>query len=59
MSVLVVQAFLKVPFLNALAPTQSDPPFIVTQLVVLGVFVVLGVLAVRSFRPQTDTPAFA
>jgi uncharacterized membrane protein SirB2 len=57
--VLVVQAFLKVPFLNALAPTQSDPPFIVTQLVVLGVFVVLGVLAVRSFRPQTDTPAFA
>jgi hypothetical protein len=57
--VLVVQAFLKVPFLNALAPTQSDPPFIVTQLVVLGIFVVLGILTVRSFRPQTDTPAFA
>ena len=57
--VLVVQAFLKVAFLNALAPTQSDPPFIVTQLVVLGIFVLLGIVAVRSFRPQTDTPAFA
>ena len=57
--VLVVQAFLKVPFLSALAPTQSDPPFIVTQLVVLGIFVVLGIVAVRLFRPQTDTPAFA
>jgi len=57
--VLVVQAFLKVAFLNALAPTQSDPLFIVTQLVVLGIFVLLGILAVRSFRPQTGTPAFA
>ena len=57
--VLVVQAFLKVPFLNALAPTQSDPPFIVMQLVVLGIFVVLGIVAVRLFRPQTDTSAFA
>jgi hypothetical protein len=52
--VAVVQAFLKIPFLSALAPTQSDPPFIVTQLVVLGIFVVLGILAVRSFRPRID-----
>lgn len=55
----VVQAFQKVPFLNALAPTQSDPPFIITQLVVLVVFVVLGVVAVRSFRPQVDAPALS
>src|SRR5437899_2272163 len=33
--VLVVQAFLKVPLLNAMAPTQSEPPFKLTQLVVL------------------------
>jgi hypothetical protein len=48
----VVQAFLKVPFLNALAPTQSEPPFAIAQGMVLVVFVVLGILAVRSFHPQ-------
>jgi len=26
---------------------------------VLGIFVVLGIVAVRLFRPQTDTSAFA
>ena len=57
--VAVVQAFQKVPSLNALAPTQSDPAFIVTQLVVLGIFVVLGIVAARSFRPQADAPALS
>jgi hypothetical protein len=57
--VLVAQAFQKVSFLNALAPTQSDPPFIVTQLVVLVAFVVLGILAVRSFHPRDDSTAFS
>jgi len=57
--VAVVQAFQKVPSLNALAPTQSDPAFIVTQLVVLGIFVVLGIVAVRSFHPQVDAPALS
>src|SRR5882724_12667442 len=33
--VLIVQLFQKVPALKALAPTQSEPPFLVTQLVVL------------------------
>jgi hypothetical protein len=33
--VLVVQAFLKVPSLTALAPTQKEPPFLVAQLVVI------------------------
>jgi hypothetical protein len=47
----VVQAFLKVPFLHALAPTQEDPAFVIAQLVVLGAFVALGVLALRSFHP--------
>jgi hypothetical protein len=46
----VVQAFQKFPRLAVLAPTQSEPPFAVAQAVVLVVFVVLGVLAVRRFR---------
>src|SRR5215831_6752316 len=45
--VLVVQSFMKVPGLHALAPTQSEPPFVIAQLVVLVVFVGLGALAVR------------
>jgi hypothetical protein len=55
----VVQAFQKVPFLSALAPTPSDPPFIVSQVVVLGIFVVLGILALRSFHPRSDAPGLA
>lgn len=50
--VLIVQAFLKVPALKALAPTQTEPPFKVAQLAGLLLFVVLGVLAVIRFRPN-------
>jgi hypothetical protein len=49
--VAVVQLFLKIPFLHELAPTQGEPPFVITQLFVLGIFVALGVAAVRSFHP--------
>ncbi len=49
--VLVVQTFLKVPFVNALAPTQAEPPFLVAQSIVLAVFVGLGILATMRFRP--------
>ena len=48
--VLVVQLFQKVPALKALAPTQSEPPFAVTQLVVMTLFVVLAIAAWRRFR---------
>jgi uncharacterized membrane protein SirB2 len=48
----VVQAFLKLPFLQPLAPTQSEPPFLIAQLVVMAIFVVLGFLAVRRFHPK-------
>lgn len=48
----VVQSFEKVAFLKAMAPTQSEPPFLVAQLVVLAIFVVLTVLAVKRFRPE-------
>lgn len=49
--VLIVQLFQKVPALKALAPTQSEPPFQVTQLAALVVFVVLTILAAIRFRP--------
>jgi hypothetical protein len=47
----VVQAFLKIPALNRLAPTQSEPPFLVAQLALAALFVVLGIQAARRFRP--------
>jgi hypothetical protein len=49
--VLIVQSFQKVPALQKLAPTQSEPPFQIVQGVVLAVFVILGIVAVRRFRP--------
>ena len=51
--VLTVQSFAKVPALKALAPTQSEPPFLVTQLVVIALFIVLGIYAVKGFHPET------
>ena len=49
--VLIVQLFQKVPALRALAPTQSEFPFQITQAAALIAFVVLGVMAARKFRP--------
>ena len=48
----VVQAFQKLPFLTPLAPTQSEPPFLIAQTVVLAILVVLGSVALKTFRPQ-------
>lgn len=48
--VLVVQSFQKVPALKAMAPTQSEPPFLIAQLVVLAGFIVLGIAATRKFH---------
>src|SRR5947207_11779724 len=48
--VAVVQAFEKISALHALAPTQTEPPFTVTQLSVLAIFVVLAVAATIRFR---------
>ena len=50
--VLVVQTFEKIPALHALAPTQTEPPFKLTQLVVLAIFVLLGIIAAIRFRPM-------
>ena len=49
--VLVVQSFVKVSALNALAPTQSEPPFALTQVVVLAIFVLIALIAIFKFRP--------
>lgn len=48
----VVQAFLKISFLQPLAPTQTEFPFIVAQGITLLAFLALGVMAVRSFYPE-------
>lgn len=47
----VVQAFQKIPALKAIAPTQSEWPFLIAQLIVLALFIVLGVTAAIKFRP--------
>jgi hypothetical protein len=49
--VFVIQSFQKISFLQPLAPTQSEPPFVVVQALVLLGFAVAGLLAVRKFRP--------
>jgi hypothetical protein len=51
--VLVVQSFSKVSALNALAPTQSEPPFAITQAAILVIFILIGLIAVVKFQPAT------
>jgi hypothetical protein len=57
--VLVVQSFLKVPALHAMAPKGNEPPFLIAQVVVLALFMVLGVLAVKRFHPAQMSMAQA
>jgi len=49
--VLVVQSFVKVSALNALAPTQTEPPFAITQAVVLAIFILITVVGIVKFWP--------
>jgi hypothetical protein len=55
----VVQTFQKVPFFNALAPTQKEPPFAVAQGIVLLAFIALSIVAAKKFRPTPPGAAFA
>jgi len=48
----VVQSFQKLAFLRPLAPTQSEPPFIVAQVAVLVIFIAVGFFAIRRFHPR-------
>jgi hypothetical protein len=50
--VLIAQFFMKVPALKAMAPTQSEPPFLGTQVVVMLIFIVFGVVAVKRFPAE-------
>ena len=50
--VAIVQAFLKIPGLKELAPTQTEPPFKLTQLAVLALFVALTIGAAIRFRKE-------
>jgi len=55
--VLIVQSFQKVPALHVLAPTQSEPPFLIAQGIALVVFLVLGFIAASRFRPAAGALA--
>lgn len=52
----IVQAFQKIPVLKAVAPTQSELPFALTQLVVLAIFFVAAILAGFRFRLDLTQP---
>jgi hypothetical protein len=56
--VLVIQSFLKVPTLHALAPSvpPAEPPFAIAQGIVLVFFVIVIIGAMRRFRPA---PSYA
>ena len=53
--VLVVQLFRRLPALIAAAPTQKEAPFVVTQLLVMVLFVWLGRAALKRFHPEAAT----
>jgi len=47
-AVLIIQSFQKVGPLKDLAPTQSEPPFLVAQVIALVLFVLLGIFSLRN-----------
>ena len=57
--VLLVQLFRRLPALIVAAPTQKEPPFVVTQLLVLALFVWLGRAAVNGFGAENVRDAAA
>src|SRR5271155_1251314 len=57
--VLIVQLFQKVAALKALAPTQSEPPFLIAQVVTLIAFIAVAIVGVRKFHPLPGVRTFA
>jgi hypothetical protein len=55
--VLMVQLFRRIPALLVAAPKQTEPPFVLSQLLVLALFVWLGLAAFRRFHPQVVVTA--
>jgi hypothetical protein len=56
--VLVAQLFLRLPALVVAAPTQSEPPFAITQGLVLALFVWLALAAVKGFRAEAAARSY-
>ncbi len=50
--VLVAQLFMKVPALHALAPNGNEPPFLISQAVLMAIFIVLTIAAAIKFHPE-------
>jgi len=53
--VAVAQAFQKIGFLHALAPTGKEPPFLVAQLLTLALFVAISIAAFKRLPGRTAT----
>jgi hypothetical protein len=47
-AVLIIQSFQKIAPLKELAPTQSEPPFLIAQVIALVLFVLLGIFSLRN-----------
>jgi hypothetical protein len=50
--VLIAQLFMKVPALHAMAPNGNEPPFLISQVVVMAIFIVLTIAAAIKFHPE-------
>jgi hypothetical protein len=50
--VLIAQLFMKVPALHALAPNGNEPPFLISQVVVMAIFIALTIAAAIKFHPE-------
>jgi hypothetical protein len=48
--VAITQVFKRISLIKPLNPTKFDMPFLATQSIVLAIFVVLGIVAVKRFR---------
>jgi hypothetical protein len=57
--VLIAQSFLKIPALHALAPKGNEPPFAIAQGILLVLFIVAGILAVKKFHPEASVSTAA
>lgn len=51
--VLIAQSFMKVPALHALAPKGNEPPFAIAEGILLVLFIIAGVKAVKKFHPDS------
>jgi hypothetical protein len=50
--VLIVQSFEKISTLHAMAPTQTEQPFKLAQLIALALFILLTIISVIKFHPE-------